>query len=285
MRNRRALKERWLANHETLTAIGKRVGRHRTTLSRQFRALPDESVRTPVRPVSQVTLIVDGVRLERGCDALIVHDSESGQPLAWHFAVRERYESWHTVLAHVRERHRVRGIVSDGQKGLKKAIRQLFPAVPHQRCIAHVCRLARAWLTKHPQSIAGKELRALVRFLGTTRTSPEADAWSHAFGEWDTRHRPFLREKSINPATGHAWYTHRKLRAVRSLIKNALPDLFRFTSQAHMPNTTNHVEGGINAEIVRLLDRHRGTTLARRKMLVSAFLFKKRRKSSTRDAT
>lgn len=285
VRNRQLLKERWLAGHETLSGIGKRLGRHRTMLARQFRTLPDRARRIPLRQVAGVVLVVDGIRLAEGCDALIAHDALSGQPLAWSFSVRERYASWHALLSHIRNAHEVLGIVSDGQKGLKKAIRELIPEVPHQRCIAHVTRLSRAWLTRHPRSIAGAELLALIRCLGCARTVPEADAWADAFLQWQARHLEFLREKSLNPETGRAWYTHRRLRAMRSLVKNALPDLFRFIDDARLPNTTNHVEGGINAEIARLLDRHRGTTLARRRMLVSAFLFKKRRTSSTRNAT
>jgi len=110
--------------------------------------------------------------------------------------------------------------------------------------------------------------------------------WTKLLKRWDKRHVAFLGEKTLNPETRRKWYTHRKLRAARSLVFNALPDLFHYTTRKHIPNTTNHVEGGINAPLKELLGRHRGITAAQKEFLVSQFLYARRKpKSPTRNAT
>ena len=182
------------------------------------------------------------------------------------------------LLSHVQERFMPHALVSDGQKGLQKAIKMIFPGITHQRCLAHVIRLSLAWLTRNPQTDAGKDLRVLVRELARVKAENQAAFWHSAFSSWHQQYGEFLKEKSCNPETNRKWHTHRKLRAVRSLVLNALPNLFWFVSDKHIPNTTNAVEGGINSPLAELLHRHRGITEAQKKSLVRRFLYARRKK-------
>lgn len=279
--------ERWLLGVSSLTAIAKRVGAHRTTLSRKFSELSFSVRQTPLRQLSQnPILVLDGTTISKTTVLIVAYDTISNQPLAWSFVSHERFEVWHKLLIHIRTRLIPHALVSDGQKGLRKAAKLIFPGISHQRCLAHIIRLSLAWLTKNPQTYAGKDLRVLARELAQVKTESSAKIWRDSFVEWDARYGEFLKEKSINPATGRKWYTHRKLRAVRSLIGNALPNLFLFTADARIPNTTNVVEGGINAVLAELLHRHRGITEQQKKALVTRFLYARRkRKLPTRNAT
>lgn len=271
----------------SLTSIAKRVGVHRTTLSRRFTALNIPSFPVQLRPLAHPPVIVlDGTTISAITVLIIAYDTISDQPLAWSFVSRERFDIWHSLLTHISARYQPHAIVSDGQKGLLKAARATFPHIPHQRCLAHIIRLSLAWLTRNPQTFAGQELRILVRTLAQVKTAEHANTWRNSFSVWNACYEVFLKEKSINPATGGKWYTHRKLRAVRSLLIRALPNMFWFTIDAAIPNTTNAVEGGINAVLAELLHRHRGITEQQKKALVTRFLYaRRRRKLPTRNAT
>lgn len=52
----------------------------------------------------------------------------------------ESYESWHSVFTSVRDdlNYPIKGIISDGNLGLLKAAKKVFPRVAHQLCIRHV---------------------------------------------------------------------------------------------------------------------------------------------------
>lgn len=260
---------------------------HRTTLSRRFRHAQERLERIPLRPLPRaLVLVLDGTKIAPRLAALIAYEHRSNQPLAWAFVERETFAAWHRFLGKIKDRYAVAAVVSDGQKGLKKALLLLVPTARRQRCVAHVVRRSLALLTRRPQSEAGQELRQLVCALGQVKVRRGAVRWRAALLQWDARHALFLAEKSINPTTGRRWYTHRKLRAVRSLLLNALPDLFHYTADARIPNTTNEVEGGINAPLKELLGRHRGITVQNKRLLVSHFLYGRRmKKSPTRNAT
>lgn len=277
----------WLTSVAALSDHAKKRGIHRTTLSRRFGRIAVMVRDIPLRQLPEtLVLVLDGTKIASDLVVLILYEYTSNQPLAWTFVEREKFETWGQFLMTIERVHSVHAFVSDGQKGLKKAIHLLFPDALHQRCIAHVVRLSLAWLTKRPQSEAARELRSLIGILHAVKTEEDARQWEADILRWDARHAVFLSDKSINPATGRKWYTHRKLRAVRSLVLNALHDLFRYTTDACIPNTTNSVEGGINSPLKELLGRHRGITKEQKKLLVSQYLYNRRtRKLPTRNAT
>lgn len=77
----------------------------------------------------------------------------------------------------------------------------------------------------------------------------------------------------------------RKLRSAAFHLAAAAPYLFTFLEMPGVPRTTNDVEDGINARIAELVRRHRGTTDAHKRVIVSYFLASKAAQNLTRNAT
>lgn len=271
----------------SISDLAKRLKIHRITLSRKFSQTKNVLKSVPLKKLpAELVLILDGTWISKQKLLSLAFEYLSSQPLAWSFDDYESYASWKELLLEIRLRFNVMAVVSDGQKGLRKAIKEVFPEALHQRCLAHVIRLSLAWLTRNPKTKAGEDLRNIILTLSKAKTKIEAGIWKKSFELWDEYYDSFLQQKSLNPITGINWFTHKKLRAVRSLIKNALPDLFWFLEDRLIPNTTNAVEGGINSPVSELLRRHRGITEKQKELLVSDFLRARReRDSSTRNAT
>jgi transposase-like protein len=203
----------------------------------------------------------------------------------WIFAERESYDSWDIFCSHVPAPS---AVVCDGQRGLFAAIRGYWPKVPFQRCLIHVLRQALAKLTLHPKTPAGQDLRKLVRQLPTIRTRRQKRRWIRRWKHWRRKYHRFLTERSYGDIQNKRrswWYTHKKLRAVRSLIQNSLPYLFTFIGHPEIPKTSNHVEGGINSRLKELLHRHRGLNLIQKQALVSWFLALKQPQKPPRNVT
>lgn len=272
-RNIKVLFERWLLNTETLDRIAKHRGTQASALIRLFEPFWNEEIQPEPYRGTGYCVVVDGVFVGRGHAILFALDAQ-GIPITWYACTRENTATWEILFAQVRACGVAEPalIVSDGQKGLLRARKSIFPFVPHQRCMTHVVRLAHAWLTRFPQTVAGKELRTIVSALYSVSTQEQADEWSVAFKQWCTMHHAFLKEKSISVETGRTWYTHRKLRAVRSLILGAYTELFTFIKVPNTPKTTNHVEGGVNSPLKALLRHHRGMPPHHREVLVFRFL-------------
>jgi len=276
-RTRLSLFVNWLTGTVSITKIAERYKVSERTVNRWFEPYWQSPAKTKIQDPVRV-LVLDGTSVvSRVCMMLIAGDADRSKPVAWIAVDRESYGSWMPFLAKMNGRGiRPEVVVCDGQRGLLKAISTVWPKAMVQRCLIHVIRQASLWLTQNPKTVAGQELLVLVRLLKTIRTRRQKRKWIRAFKYWYRRHRDFLKERSYGSGK-HWWYTHRKLRGVRSLLANAIPDLFRFVSDPTIPRTSNHVEGGLNSRIKELFHSHRGISLRKKVVLASWYLRSRQR--------
>ncbi|MCX6712796.1 MAG: transposase [Candidatus Vogelbacteria bacterium] len=271
-KNTERLFEKWLLTTETLSRLEQKNGHGSNTLTRRFSSFWLLPVISNYFGKGRI-IIVDGIRIGPDESILIAIDGD-GLPIAWIRCIRETSFSWSQLFAEVKKQGVTQPvcIVSDAQKGLLLALKWSFGLIPHQRCMTHVVRLAHAWLTRHPQTTAGIELRLLVSSLYDIKTKDEAILFKEKFSQWLTEHADFLKEKSLSPDMKRWWYTHKKLRWVKTLIARSLPDLFTFLDLPKVPRTTNGLEGGINSPIKALIRHHRGMSTSHKRTLAFRFL-------------
>ena len=86
------------------------------------------------------------------------------------------------------------------------------------------------------------------------------------FENWLKKYDLFLKEKSES-FSGRKWYTHRSLRKTRSLIKNALPNMFHYLDNSEIPKSTNGLESRFSY-LKNNLAIHRGLTEKNRKNFI-----------------
>lgn len=274
---------RWLTGKSSLTEIGDARGQARQTLSRHFQPFFLRTAKWKA-PARISLLVLDGIFIH-GRSLLALIGLADSQKLVWTFAERETTENW---LALLRLLPQPQVVVCDGHNGLLACLRALWPSVAIQRCHFHVIKLARIYLSRKPKTAAGRELWALVRTLPECRAHNQAANFRQSFLAWSARHEAFLAERSwtLNQRGRRcSWYTHKRLRGARSLIQNALPHLFTFLDYPNCPNTTNQVEGGINAQIAEAIRLHRGLRRHQKQTLVSLILAKINGEKPTQDVT
>jgi hypothetical protein len=272
-RHRRRLFKSWLTGNRSLAEISEDYGLSRRTLTRWFMSLsghkppPSEFEFNPF-----AVYCLDGVYLSGRENAALICRTMTSQ-LSWMFTLRESFASWAAFLKALQAPG---AVVLDGQKGLLAAVLALWPQAKIQRCLVHIERLARVKLTRNPKTQTGRELLRLVRGLFDVRTKKQRRRWLCIYRRWEHRHALFLKERSYGePQPGKKrrwWYTHRNIRAARSLLRRALPHLFTFVDPPQIPRTTNHVEGGINSRLKELVHRHRGLLQVRKQALVAEYL-------------
>lgn len=263
----------WLTGSLGLAELARQRRVTPRTLQRRLRRLWRElPIPRPMPPASG--LILDATHVIGNRYVVLVVQDIRRYPVTWAFAERETFESWWRVLDALRAAGmEPRFVVGDGHTGLLKALRLIWPQVLIQRCLLHVMRQARLDLTQNPRTLPGQALLDLVKRLREVRTRRQRRRWHRAYRQWLCRHDAFLKERTVNPAGPRRWwYTHRKLRAVRSQINNSLPDLFHYIRYPEIPRTTNHVEGGINSRLKDLFRRHRGLSATRKITLTAWYL-------------
>ena len=263
--------EKYLLDKTTLHELAGELKIDDSTLRRQFDKFENISYKPETIDITGKPLIIDGL-FNCGQVTLIAIGSPQ-EVYNWDFVDRENTANWSRLLSSLQGIPL--GIVGDGQKGMFKAVQQIFPGVPLQRCQSHVIGYICTRLGKKPQEFAQKYLRALAKYISSVRNLKACFHRFHFFDIWKRNYESLALEKIsyINQNGRKCWrfrYTH--LHEAYAHLKAALPYLFNYLFFPELPNTTNDLEGGINSPIRELLRAHRGTKLDTQKQIISLFL-------------
>jgi transposase-like protein len=157
--------------------------------------------------------------------------------------------------------------VVDGRRGLTS----VFKDIPVQLCLFHQIKQVTKYLTRRPQTDAGKELRVLA--LTLTKTTEEE--FTRALSQWHTKWEPFINEKTEDVFIRRTkwYYTHNRVRCAYHSLKRNLPYLFTYERfpELNIPKTTNSLDGFFSA-LKKRLGVHHGLRRDRRYKVISAIL-------------
>ncbi|HWC58028.1 MAG TPA: transposase [Candidatus Paceibacterota bacterium] len=255
--------DQWLGGKDSLTEIAKRYHSTRQTFWHHFRPIMSFPFAPAIlhdKPVDM--LILDATYIHKNSLCALVAIDEYDR-VFWRFANHESFARWKEFLALF---PKPSAVVMDGQKGLFAAAKALWPNVKIQRCQFHVISFAMHYLGRHPKDEAGKEIQQLLYKLKEVKTMERKHWWILLYRIWEARYEKLLSEKEGRR------YKHQKLRSVRFLIRKALPNLFTYLEHPGLPNTTNLVEGWVNAAVAEAIRRHRGLKDFEKETLVSIVL-------------
>ncbi len=105
----------------------------------------EERLLERLKQQGQVILAIDGMQPDVGHEVLwVLRDCLSGEVLLARSLLSSTQKDLSALLCEVTEALPVpiRGVISDGQKTIRKAVAKLLPGVPHQLCQFHYLREA-----------------------------------------------------------------------------------------------------------------------------------------------
>ncbi len=159
---------------------------------------------------------------------------------------------------------KILGIVCDGLWGLPQALR-LYKV---QYCQFHQVKTVDEYLTKNPQTDAGKELQKIAHLL--CHTDKESfvgmlDQWYEKWNEW-------LKHRTLDKNTGRKIYTHRRVRSAYFSLKPHMKWLWTFYDypDVPIPNTNNTLEA-INTDLKTKLRVHNGMSRRYRRLFIDEY--------------
>ena len=263
----------WIVGRQTLQKISKRSTYSERTLKRYFDAYLKQIPVLSIRPSERVNLIIDGTYFTNDLCLVVYRDNTIKYTQLYRLTNGEWYEEIKEDLENLLSLGvQIESITCDGHKAVLKAVRKVCKHVVVQRCIVHVQRMCRIWLTMHPKSLPGLELRDLVLQLHRIKDRTQWSYWVRELIDWHTRHEDFLKEKSYNKNTGRYWYKHKLVRRSFTVIRRALPDLFHYLDNPRIPKSSNGLESffGHLKSHVRI---HRGLSKEHRKSFIKWYLY------------
>nr|WP_276320059.1 IS1249 family transposase [Alloscardovia theropitheci] len=237
----------------------------RSTLSRHIQwcwHVPVPSI--PTTGVIEPQILIDGIYLPYKWCLLIAMNTH--HVLAWQWCHRENTAAYKALLEQLVEPECV---CLDGGPGAHRALHETWPDVRIQRCLVHVARNIRVYLTSKPRTIAGKSLLTLSKKLLRIHTQEQAIQWQQDINQWYQTYGYVIHEVTANPRYPYEspawWYTHARLRKAYRLLERLIRKQHLFTylnthqeNHQHLLNSTNRLEGGVNKTIRRLLSLHPG---------------------------
>jgi Transposase and inactivated derivatives len=267
----------------TLKGFCEYEGINDRTFRRKVREYWQEEVIPRKFSISNQIIVIDAKRLRRDCCLFVMRTPE--RVITWGYYQVESYGNWYQFLSSVYGQPLA--VVCDGQKGILKAIRELYPRTYIQRCHFHIKARNRQLLTLNPKTKAGVEFKNIVDSITRVKDKNDLNKWLKNYSNWTITYDEYLKEKTyfpidpLYPYKGYRkgkrpwFYTHRNLRSARHQIKKSLPNLFIYLKYPDVPSTSNLLEGGINSPLEDIINRHRGLTLQKQKILIANYLAKR----------
>ena len=260
----------WVLDHQTLDFISKSSGQSKRTLQNLFYDYLERIPEHKVVNREQVHLIVDGTYFSNDICLVVYRDNDIKQTMLYRITndelTDEIIEDFKNLI---KVGFSIESITCDGHKSTLKSIKKVFKnRVIVQRCVVHVERQCRIWITKNPKSQAGQELLKIAKQISQIKTLEHKYIWLRSLYDWDLKHKVFIQEKSRVDGR----YTHTFLRKARRMLINAFSDMFHYIDNPDIPKSTNALESFFG-HLKDNLSIHRGLSIKHRKAFIQWYLY------------
>jgi hypothetical protein len=262
----------WVIGRQTIRQISSESGYSERALKRYFHVYLSKAPVLSIRPSEKVNLLIDGTYFSNNLCLILYRDQSIRYTQLYRFSDGEWYEELKEDLGNlIALGVQIESITCDGHKALLKAINKICRQVIVQRCIVHVQRMCRIWLTSRPKSIAAFELRQIVGRLHCIKDRQQWGYWIVELINWHKEHQIYLNEKTIH-IEGRYWYKHKMLRRSFTVIKRALPNLFHYLDNPNIPKSTNALESFFG-HLKNHITIHRGLSKKNRRLFIRWYLY------------
>lgn len=198
---------------------------------------------------------------------VVFYDSIEHEVILWKHVESEKSQYYKQLLKELLTLgYSINAVTLDGRRGLNA----VFKRYPTQMCHFHQKQIVQRYTTQNPKSEAGKDLQKVMFTL--TKTSEES--FKNKLQNWFSKHESFLNEMTVNQGAGKSRYTHQKLRSAYASLASNLEYLFtcKRLKEFDIPNTTNHLDGGLFSDLKNRIRVHRGLSTTNKKKLVVYYM-------------
>lgn len=197
-------------------------------------------------------LIFDGTYFRHENCFILLLDSLTGKAVDYLYGVRESFTSACKIFGRNKEQGlNPIAVTVDGNNEVIRALKQVWPDITIQRCLAHIQRQGLSWLRKYPKSEAAKKLRKIYLIIFHITNYETRDEFLNIVEQWEKKYGETV--KSL-PAKDKVCGD---LQRARSLILHALPNMFYYLDNPKISPTTNMLEGYFSHIKIRY-QQHRG---------------------------
>ena len=156
----------------------------------------------------------------------------------------------------------------DGSLQQLKYLKEAWESLVIQRCLVHIQRQGLSWLRKVPKRTEAIKLREILLQVLYIKTKEQSDNFTKGFNLWEDRYGSVL-SRSTNRGKVFS-----DLLRTRSMIRNALPNMFSYLDYPEISKTTNALEGYFG-RLKQKYRVHRGLAPQKRKIYFRWYFYLK----------
>ena len=131
----------------------------------------EQAPQIPVKSKTQVYLLIDSTCLPNGLCLILYYDHDIRYVKLYRTSSQEKFREIYQDLKALKLLGvQIYSVTCDGHKSILKAVAKAYPAAIIQRCVVHVKRQCRAYLSNRPKLHAGKELLFISNQIAAIKT-------------------------------------------------------------------------------------------------------------------
>jgi hypothetical protein len=264
---------KWIMERQVYQYLVRDSGMSQSSIQRLFQFYLKSPPKNLIKSKGNVHLLIDGTYFSNGLCLVLYYDYDIQYVQLFRETNDEKFKEIKEDLENLKNLGvAVYSVTCDGHKAILKAVSKVYPNAMIQRCLVHVKRQIKNYLSSNPKIEQAQQLLSISRRITQIKTVEQAQYWLVDFHNWHQKHRSFLEEKSFNEQSGRWWYTHKNLHLASSHLINAIPNMFCYLNDASIPYTTNQLEGYFT-HLKEKLTLHRGLRFESKKSFIKWYIY------------
>lgn len=250
-------------------------GMSQSALQNLFKDYLQSAPKVEIKSKSNVHLLINGTYFSNGLCLILYYDHDIRYVQLYRHTDKEKLREIKEDLENLKKLGvDIFSVTCDGHRSILSAVKKVYPEAVIQRCLVHIKRQVKNYLSDRPKIYVSRELLHLSKQITHLDSKEKANEWLIKFEHWYEENKAFINEKSVNELTGRDWFAHKNLHLATFLIINAIPNMFAYLEYPEIPHTTNRLEAYFT-HLKEKLTLHRGLRVTSKKNFIKWYLYLK----------
>jgi hypothetical protein len=264
--------KKWIMERQVYRYLIRDSGMSESSIQRLFKRFLSKAPDVAIKPKHKTHLLIDGSYFPNGLCLILYYDHDIRYVQLYRHSDEEKFKEIYEDLMNIKKLGvEVYSITCDGHKAILKAIRKAYPTVIVQRCLVHIKRQVKNYLSTSPKTPPGLHLLRLSKKITGIKTQEQCGLWLLDFKAWCDEYESYVKQRSFNAESKRYWYTHKNLHAAYILILKAIPNMFHYLNDEQIPATTNRLENYFG-HLKEKLTLHRGLRIQAKRNFIKWYL-------------
>jgi YHS domain-containing protein len=263
---------KWVIERQVYKYLVRDSGMSQSSLQRLFKQYLIKAPAYKIKSKKDVHLLIDGTYFSNGLCLILYYDNDIQYVQLFRETNQEKFKEIKEDLANLKKLGvDVYSVTCDGHKSIMKAVKQVYPNAIIQRCIVHIKRQIKSYLSAKPKLEEAKELLKISRQVTKLHSIEDANNWLVKFSNWYSINEDFINQVTLNEATKRWWFKHRNLHLACTHLINAIPYMFAYLNDKEIPYSSNELEGYFT-HLKEKVTLHRGLSFENKKNFIKWYI-------------